>query len=144
MSEAIAGVGYLAGLCGHTGTDWQKLPMLWGYSNQFSEDLGGEATGAYYQKGSSSPPAGEIWIVQAIAVREMARDGTNALLYIEYAAGHTLSLNFAATLTRYYPLLVTGAFVLKTGDDAWVYIAGTQVGDVIEAAVCGYKMRLDL
>ncbi|GAG75277.1 unnamed protein product [marine sediment metagenome] len=58
------------GSWGWDGSQWRKLAMIWGYSGIWDKDLGGEASGAFYISNSSVIPAGEIWVLQAVSVRD--------------------------------------------------------------------------
>ena len=144
MGEPIAEVGYLAGLCGHTGTDWQKNPLVWGFSEIWDENLGGTADGTSYTKATSTVPSDELWILGAISIRNNTRAGGHTDISIVRASGATMFINYAASVGQYEPLLTTGMFVLGEGDYASVYMAGIQANDVIKAGLTGYKMKLNL
>ena len=144
MGEPIAEVGYLAGLCGYIGTAWQKLPMLFGYTAIWDENLGGIATGATYYKDTSTIPAGELWVLQAISARNLTRDPSSVFLRVGRASGSVVGLIYTVTPGAGVPVLATGEWVLRAGDVARVYLSGCQADDVIEAGIIGYKMRLDL
>ena len=144
MAEPIAGVGYLAGLCGHTGTAWQKQGMLWGYHDQWDENLGGISDVANYKKGTSAIPANEVWVLQGISVRNNTRTITNCTVYLMLSTGALVVMGDLRPAPRYQPCFATGQFVMRTGDVAWVEATGGGSGDDIQAGVVGYKMRLDL
>ena len=144
MSEPIAGVGYLAGSCQYDGSAWRKSNLLWGYNTIWDENLGGTATGATYYKDTSTIPAGELWVLQAISARNLTRNPASVFLRIGRASGSVVGLIYTVTPGAGVPVLATGQWVLRTGDVARVYLSGCQVDDVIEAGIVGYKMKLDM
>lgn len=130
------------GLWGWDLTQWRKLPMLWGYSAIWDENLGGTATGAVWNKSTSAIPAGEVWVLRAVSVRNLTRATAPMTIYIVRASGASVYLDYAANQALGIPMLITGDFPLVTGDRVWIYIGTCQAGDVIHAGVCGYKMSL--
>ena len=144
MAEPIAEVGYLAGLCGHTGTDWQKLQMLWGYYDTISEAVVDTelvaGTNILY---GTAVPVGEVWVVTTVAGRY---DGAVATaLYTGCTVGGVAVNTVSAvppTSAVWYPAI--GQFVLKEGDKAHCFILDAAAGDDGYLRYCGYKMRLDL
>ena len=144
MAEPIAGVGYLAGLCGHTGTAWQKLQMLWGYYDRWYEDLSFTITAEITNKNSTPVPSGYVYVAQVIQVRDKTRDGTTHQITLLTSDADEAIIAFATGVDKYVPTVWNGGIPLKKGDYVNVGIAAGLVDDVIQAAVWGYKMRLDL
>ena len=144
MGEPIAEVGYLAGLCGYIGTAWQKNSLIWGFSEIWEEDLGGDAMGATYEKASAPVPEGEVWVLQCVACRNRTRDPTDIILYVDRADGSRVALVYQAAPGLNVPVIRTGTFALGKGATVEVYLSGCQVDDLIEAGLIGYKMKLNL
>ena len=144
MGEPIAEVGYLAGLCGHTGTAWQKLGMLWGYYDRWQEDLSETKVGAgNYTKLSTAVPAGYVYILEAAVARNATRAAGPASVQM-LVAGTGIPLVWVASIVQFEPVLFSRRVTLKEGDQIRLVIAACQDLDEIEAFVHGYKMRLDL
>ena len=130
------------GLWGWDLTQWRKLPVLWGYSAIWDKDLGGTATGTVWNKSTSAIPAGEVWVLQGISIRNLTRATVAVTVYIIRASGAEIYLDYAANQALGLPMLATGLFALVEGDRVWVYVGGCQAGDVIKGGVVGYKMSL--
>ena len=144
MGEPIAEVGYLAGLCGHTGTGWRKLQMLWGYYDRWYEDLSFTMTAAADSKNSTPVPEGYVYVAQAIQVRNMTRDGTTHQITLLTGTADQAIIAFATLMAKEVPTVWNGGVPLKKDDYVNVGVALGAVDDVVQAAVWGYKMRLDL
>ena len=144
MAEPIAGVGYLAGQCGYTGTAWQKLGMVWGFYDTVSEivldsDL---PAGASILSGALVP-AGEVWVISSIAVQVTSATITGLLAwaFVDGVEGMIIA-EFPPTSGRWY--VNTGMWVLAEGDKMQFQVAGATAGDAFNGRYIGYKMRLDL
>jgi len=188
MGEAIAEVGYLAGLCGRSGTDWLKVQvdsngylkvigagvagaievtqdtpddllvgqhqydgsawhksnMLWGYNAWWAESLGGVATGANYSANSDTVPEGEVWVCQAISIRNSSRAAANVAFSVYLNGGTRIFINFTAASAQYIPVVLTGTFTLAEDGYINVAVGGCQVGDVLDGGLIGYKMKLNM
>lgn len=128
----------------YDGSNWRKSNLLWGYNDIWEEDLGGIATGTTYSETSETVPVGEVWVLQACAIRNNSRDTSNVEFYIDLNGTGFVWLVFQSALTRYNPTLVTGQFTLGPGSKLIVAMSSTQNGDTIKAGLCGYKMKLDM
>ena len=144
MSEPIAGVGYLAGLCGYTGTAWQKQHLLWGYYDVISEALEDKELDAGVNiLPSSTVPAGEIWVVQAVSSYFLSA----TIDYLSLAASVNgvivpiIDSHTPATDTWYF---WSGCVTLKKDDFLRAYVETATALDDLFFRYCGYKMRLDL
>ena len=188
MGEPIAEVGYLAGICGHDGTDWEKVlidaskrlvvavaalsgevevvqsdpadllvgqhqfdgsawrksNLLFGYNDKWAENMGGDATGTEWVKNSAVVPAGEIWVLQALSIRNETRAPGITYLFAYPIAGLPVCLNYASSLALHEPLLIGGTFAIHAGGYVRVWMGGCQALDVIEGGTIGYKMKLDM
>lgn len=130
------------GVCGWDGDSWQKLPMVWGYSAIWDENLGGAAEGASWNVGTSVIPADEIWMLQALSIKNATRATTPVFLYIIRDSSAVVTLTYVANLAIGIPLFITVDIALRSGDVVWVYMGGCVALDVIEGGVCGYKMKI--
>lgn len=144
MAEAIATVGGLAGVCGHDGTNWQKLGLVWAYNDVVSEivtdnDL---AAGTNHLDGTTVP-AGEVWVITAICGYYKGSSATGLLLKAT-AGGEALNLRteYPPTTQQWY--VITGNFVLKEDDFVRVTIEGATSGDDGQLRYGGYKMKLSM
>ena len=115
---------------------------LWGFAEEWDEDLGGTATGATYEESSSAVPAGEVWVLQACSIRNNTRAMTGVSIDISRGSGASVFLAYAANVAQFAPLLAGGMYALVTGDLVNLYAGATQAGDVIKAGVVGYKMAI--
>lgn len=137
-----AEVHFDKGLWGFDATVWRKLALLWGYTAIWDENLGGVATGAAYSLGTSAIPSTEVRVLQAMSIRNTSGASTNLTVYIARASGSYVVLAYVAAAATNVPLLVTGTFVLRTGDIVSGYLDGLQVNDVIQIGIVGYKMAI--
>jgi len=128
----------------YDGSSWRRSNMLLGYNTVLDEDAGGTASGTSYTFATSAVPSGELWILQAASIRESNRNTGPVQIYITKNSGALIFIAFSASLTRYYPLLVTGEFVMAEGDTLSFYVGGTVAGDTIQGGALGYKMDLEM
>jgi hypothetical protein len=130
------------GLWGWDLTQWRKLPLIFGYTDRYAENLGGTKSGAGIYTGSmTAVPAGNIIVANYLMARNTitaptfitlhAYDGTNYYLFTR-----------TATPGAANPVQWDGSFVLKEGDYLEVRVHGCLDADVIEAVVWGYKMAI--
>ena len=130
------------GQWGWDGTLWRKLPMVWGYSDRYFEDLGGtqENGGTYSAYGTEVPP-GEVWVIQSMRLTNI----TGARGYINFyayagAASHVLYYRKTPAVGEYD--FWEGAVALKAGDKVRVIQASCLDDDVLYGSVWGYKMKV--
>lgn len=130
------------GQWGWDGTRWRKLPMVWGYSDRYFEDLGGTKSGdGTYSSYGTPVPEGEVWVVQGLYISNEsgARGYASLFLYVG-ASGYFLYNN--QTPARYEHMRWDGALVLKAGDKARIFQLSCLDGDTINGGVWGYKMKV--
>ena len=144
MGEPIATVGQLAGLCGHTGTAWQKLGMLWGYNNTVSESVANTNLGAGYQTlDGTAVPAGEVWVISAVGGFFVSATVT-ALVLIAMVNGVPVPIKSVLAPTGSFWHCETGQFVLREGDYVQLRLETCTAGDDGYLNYGGSKMKLDL
>ena len=144
MSEPIARVGYLAGICQYTGSAWVKSNLLWGYNDVVSEavdDLN-LAAGTNSVVGATVP-AGEVWIVSTITGVVVSATASILNLFIT-VGGIDIIIKAVTPPTSGAVYLETGQFVLKAGDKVFIRVFTATAGDDAYLRYAGYKMRLDL
>lgn len=130
------------GLWGYDGSAWRKLALLWGYTDRYSEDLGGTKSGAGQYVGTgTSVPAGEVWTVNFVTLRNQTGSRGAGLLMVHDGS---LYYRFAyeASSTQSIPLIFTGSLPLKEGDYIQVRMDACSDNDVLQAGVWGYKMAV--
>ena len=130
------------GSWGYVGGVWRKLPVVWGYSAIWDENLGGVATGAVYSQGTSAIPATEVRVLQSFSIRNTSGSSTNVTIYISRASGSYVVLLYQAAVAANVPVYVNGAFLMGAGDLIAGYLDGLQVNDVIQIGLTGYKMAI--
>ena len=144
MSEPIARVGYLAGLCGYTGADWQKLQMLWGYYDRWAELVSNlDAATGENNLNSAAVLAGYVHVLLAAWGQDNTSDpGVVDIRVWDGTQYHALAYETPGGIA--IPALWAGMAVLKEGDKANVRLRGCTLHDDLYAGFIGYKMRLDL
>ena len=144
MGEAIAEVGYLAGLCGHTGEDWRKLQMLWGYYDTVAELLLNDDLAAGYNSLLGAVvPAGEVWRITAASIRYVGTvpDSIMVGAVIDPTTVFVIAQESPVS-NLWYPALLD--LVLKEGDRMSFVVFGATATDDLYGRYAGYKMRLNL
>ena len=144
MAEPIAEVGYLAGLCGYTGTAWQKLGMVWGFGSQYVEVLEVESTGeaTTFIVGSTVDP-GEVWVVTGLVIYHADPVARLTVLAAEVTPG-TLNIDADATLAQRVRMVWSGMLVLTEGDYISSWVTALASGVKAYLSIFGYKMKLNM
>lgn len=130
------------GIWGWDGSVWRKLPLIWGYSDRWLEDLGGTKSGAgNYQKFGAVVPAGYVYVLQALFIRNDS--GARGRAYLEvYDGSDMYSLVTVMVPARYEVCAWDGALVLKAGDRVVVTQHTCLDADVLKGGSWGYKMKV--
>lgn len=130
------------GSYGWDGSDWHKLPLMWGYTDRLFESLGGIKSGdGVYDVQSSAVPAGEIHVIQRVSLRNVS-GSRGTMLFSTGTGGVWITLAWAATQPQFTPLMVAGPIVIKAGDTIRVLQNNCLNGDVLEGGIWGYKMKV--
>jgi len=130
------------GLWGWDLTQWRKLPMLWGYSAGWAEDLSGTQSGAgNYLATTTAVPAGYVYVLQSAMIRNDVNARTRADIYLARSGSNYLIYVNAAPVVA-IGNIVNGSWVLMPGDQVLVYYVGCLDGDVLVGGVWGYKMAI--
>ena len=132
------------GSWGYDGTLWRKLPLLWGYSDRYFENLGtASAPSTTYYKEGTAVPAGEVWVISTIGLMNETRNGGPVLMWVR-AVGIACFVYVNVAPVQLVPNLANISVVLKEGDMVGVQQYSVSVGDQIGAYVLGYKMKINL
>ena len=136
--------GHRAALYGYDSAAWQKLPLLWGYTSRLADRKSDtNAAAGTNTLTSSTPAAGEIWVVTHIAAEDVTSAITRIVVYANMDAVNldlftALSPGGFATLDR------QGQWILAAGDTIRAEFVGCTLGDDIYLTLLGYKMGLAL
>lgn len=127
---------------GYDGSAWQKLPLLWGYTDRYTESIEHTKIGAAsYNMWSSEVAAGVVRILNmsssldnttAITHRHFLRDGTDNF-QIE---------TFAAQPINTWAVNPNVFYVLKEGDQQRIQFVSAADGDVLTGRWWGYEMAI--
>jgi len=127
---------------GWDGSAWHKLALVWGYSEKWAWVMDGTQSGdGNFVASTNVVPAGEIWILQCIYIRNQ----TGARGYQDlrvYGGGGYCVMGYSATPGVNEPLIWNGQIVLEEDDYARVLQTSCLNGDVIGACAWGYKMKV--
>lgn len=119
----------------------QIFNLIFGYNDRYAESFGKTATGATEICLGTQVPAGEVWIVEAIAGANATRRAT--LIYLQVYDGTIhMPLNIAQPDATSLMLFWEGKITLKQTDRIRIVITGCVATDVLTAYAWGYKMKL--
>ena len=143
MGEAIAEVGYLAGVCGHDGTDWQKLRIgaLFNFESIVGKSVDHDSAAATNEIESSSPDTGKIWVITNIATRNY--DGgisAKVEIYVKHDDNYYLLDQYWGALVQYQFFTWQGEVCLDAGDTIYVAQNNVTPGDTGQLTIYGYQM----
>jgi len=130
------------GLHGWDGAAWQRLPLLWGFSDIYLETKSNENVSAgknsiYF----STVPAGEVWVIKSVS----ARCSTDNPYSVEFLIGINTTYHLIASIEYTKAWITVGVIselVLKEGHFMRVCFVNNVEGDNDYAAVTGYKMKI--
>lgn len=130
------------GVCGWDGSAWHKLPLIFGYSDRYMEDLGGTKSGAGTYTGTGTAVSGgEVWVVQRFTMSNWG--GARGRARLQVVVGATAyELAGITAPVQYEAVEMAGPLVLKEGDKVQIKQLLCLDGDVIQGLVWGYKMKI--
>ena len=135
MSNPVAIYGY-------DGSEWQKLPLLWGFSEIWYEDLGGTQEGdGTYAVYSTPVEAGYIHVCQIISLRNNT-GARGEILFGVYNDSAVVYVHGNLSPAQYGPEVFSGCLVLEYPERIRVVHVNCLDGDVLEGGVRGYKMKI--
>jgi len=127
---------------GWDGSAWHKLPMMFGWSDTYAEQISSLTMPAGNSSlNGSIVPAGEVWVVNGLSVAVTSTSCTNIIVvYAIVGANLVLGEQFAPVNGRYY--LFTPGFVMKAGQYAYARFYGMTLNDNAFVNLWGYKMKV--
>lgn len=130
------------GSWGWDSTAWRKLPLITGYSDQWAEDFGWpvEADGPWVGWTALVPP-GYIYVLQCASVCNTSGNRGERYVYFVHGAAFCKVVHTALPV-KDMPDIWRGKILLGERDYVYMTHEDCLAGDVIEAAVWGYKMRV--
>jgi len=130
------------GICGWDGSAWRKLPLVWGYSSRWNQQIKEyNASSGEDSLVTATVPAGEVWVLQNASVQW---SGTSCVL-LELQANHGVlgtRLYVQRTPVSGQWELWRGNLVLAAGDYVQAYFWGLTALDNLLLDVSGYKMKI--
>jgi len=129
-------------LYGHDGTDWQKLTLLWGYSDVLAQSKTTASDGTSPTTVQSDVvPAGEIWVVTSYLCyhNDTVARQVNTVAYIDAIS---VNLNIDVAAGKFVAVPIAGTIVLKAGDYLLGYGYALVAGKTINLQAAGYKMKV--
>ena len=143
MAEPIAEVGYLAGLCRHDGTDWQKLKIgtLFNFESVVAKLKLEDATGVVLTLDLDTVPSGKVWIITDIAARNIDGDIATSLTFFARHddSDYTLGSWFETTAEGQWRVW-QGEIPLDANDNIRIAFNGVAAPETCQGTVYGYQM----
>ena len=130
------------GLWGWDGTQWRKLGLALWFHATYSEDLSCTASSSTPSVWSSAVPAGYIYVVSSASIRNTTRAVERAEIRVYSDTDVATFVSYLISLAQYQPIFFTGTLILPTGWRILMTMSGCSVGDVIQAGVAGYKVKI--
>lgn len=130
------------GIEGWDGAAWRKLPLLWGYSDRYTElksDVGVPAGDV--DQLFSPVPEGEIWIVTSFAAYSGQANVTAVSMEAMCGGNYLVLARDPYTVANKHIAPFT-PIILKEDDRLRVYWYAAAVGDSVVASANGYKMKI--
>jgi len=130
------------GLWGWDGSQWRKLPLVWGYSEDYSEKVvESDVPAGSVTIDLSTVPAGEVWVIQRFLCTPSQVNITRMRLQ-KRVSGTAYDLRSITSFTAYNNVVVDSVFSLPAGANLRVSMAGAQAGDDFVVTAAGYKMKV--
>ena len=137
MPISGAGMSY-----GWDGAAWRKLPLLWGFSDVWYENLGGTKEGdGSYAVYTTAVAEGYIYVCQVVSLRNNT-GARSEMLFGVYNDSAVVYIHANLTPAQYMPEIFRGFLVLEYPERIRVVHIGCLDGDVLEGGVRGYKMKI--
>ena len=133
---------FTPGVCGWDGAAWHKLPMVWGYSDRWTEALGGTKSGAgTYSKYTTAVPAGSVYVLEFVELQN--NSGARGTVGMEVKNGvAAYAVAYFITPPQYRACIWLGRLTLKAGDQVRVTQPNCLDGDVLYGVAWGYEMKV--
>lgn len=132
----------LTKLKGHDGTDWQNLPMVFGYSDRLCERATAECDDTTFDLDSIVVPANKIWVVLGLTF--MNEDGACKCEVGVYDGVNTTYFSYINlnTTNLYYIQYASPKAILKAGDKIRWHCTSVANGEIVHGHAVGYIMNL--
>lgn len=127
---------------GWDGSEWRKLPLLWGYSEQYLESEINTGDGSNLTQNFSTVPAGEIWIVTAFTAYAHDGDHASRVIMFLYDGGSSYYLKFLPSLAAGTSIEAPTPIIMEEGDQLRVTWVSAANGDSFRSYAVGYKMLI--
>lgn len=132
------------GLHGRISSAWQKLSMLWGFSDYLSEGLVDTNLSAGFNAlDGTVVPSGEVWVITTGAIMYVGTSPT-AIQIVPDVNSVACPCLYQASPTSAIWYCVNGTFILAEGDKFRARVDGATAGDDLYLRYNGYKMEVDL
>jgi len=130
------------GTWGWDGTQWRKAGLLWGYSDRYVERAKNESAAAGNNNlEGSTVPAGEVWVVQGVAVVNINTATQCNVFLMVGGEGYTLTEQVTLTPFIWYRFAINPV-IMKGGDCLRAFFINCQAGDALYMDINGYKMKV--
>ena len=130
------------GTWGWDGTQWRKVGLLFGYYDRLAgKTVKDNATAGTNIIDSATVPAGELWVVQAIAGINLNTAITKIRLVLTVGSISVGLKDDVPSVANWW-VTWTGEVVLKEGDKIQGAFFGCSAGDDLILGWWGYKMRV--
>ena len=130
------------GIQGWDGSQWRKLPLLWGYTDRYAEQQSNTSAAAGYNWLTfSTVPAGQVWVVTALSWVDVNTACTLIVFSLyDGALLYTICADPAPSANLYRSVACN--VVLRAGDCLKILFGGCALNDDIYAWALGYKMAV--
>jgi len=129
---------------GYDGTLWRKLPLLWGYTDRFTQVLSETKSGdGQYSRSSTAVPPGYIHILQIAWIKN--ESGARGPMYFRpYNGSDYLPVAGLLAPAQNEIATLNGPIVLKPGDFVNLAQDSCLNGDAIMAGIWCYTMKTNM
>jgi len=129
-------------LHGWDGDSWQKLPMVWGYSDRYVQALSSLGVAAGTRALTfTSPSAGEVWVITHWVTWTSAATPASFNFYLHNTAGYQ-QLQKSPNPGANTSVVCEGEIILKATDYLYAEFPSCAGGEDIYSSACGYKMKI--
>lgn len=127
---------------GWDGSNWRKLPIVWGYSDRWAQRVYVEnATAGTNNLNTTDVPAGEVWVLQAMASKNENKDVAMDYTAVFNGTQVKLKVHSLPGVNTWVTLFPIG-ICLKEGDNARCRFLSCNLNDDLYLDVWGYKMKV--
>jgi len=130
------------GIWGFDGTVWRKLPLVWGYSDRYVEQVVEPDATVDDVLDTTPVTAGEVWVVTNISA--FNNNHAFSLLQVQAMSNGVVGpqLIYQIDPVAKVPYMWNGTVILKYDDYLRAEFTGNTADDYIFLRVWGYKMAI--